>query len=401
MTEFRCGMNYISLRLLILALAVSPLWFEALAQDRSQNATEYRLESFEFDGSTRLSAEQAREQLGIRPDIIMNDAWISSARTSLMGLGLFKDVVFKLRKGSKPGLIKLVIIAQDDEDVLSDWAFGGEFGLSLKEPNPAFGEDSVFRGYRAGLIARNLFRASHRAAISGDIDSRGNLVVGHFAYGLPRFVAESIQFDSALSLVESRERYFETEGFGLKAQGLWTRQRGGFDLLYGVGWYSNSHRRYRLEEWPDTVAGPKIGIVKETRFLGFLPSSGYRLSIAVLPSLFKRDQSILETELAGTWAFWSHAALSVSGRSINSGTKAVSTRAEGKLEFPLASASRGLRSMFYMGVRNGQDHYKNVRLIGTESFAGYRYHSTGFIGDISFRMTGEYPWQNSPLDPYK
>jgi hypothetical protein len=356
-----------------------------------------RVESFEFLGSTRLTAEQIAEHLGIRPDIIMNDLWTSSARTRLIGLGLFKDIVFKLRKGSKPGLIKLLIIADDDDDVLSDWAIGGEFGLSLKEPTPAFGEDSVFRGYRAGLIARNLFRASHRAAIGGEFDSRGNLVIGHVAYGLPRFIAESIQFDSALSVVEARERYFETEGFGLKAQGLWTRQRSGFDLVYGVAWYSNAHRRYRLEDWPDTVAGPKIGIVRETRFLGFLPSTGYRLSVSALPSLLKKDQSIVETEVAGTWAFWTHSAVSFSGKSINSGDKAVSTRAEGKIEFPLASVSRGLRSMLYLSVRNGQDHYGNARLTGSETVAGYRYHSTGFIGDINFRVTGDHPWKDSPL----
>lgn len=394
-------MNIFLLRLLFAALLVMDGDSTAQANDPGPQEREYRLESFEFFGSSRLSDEQIAEQLVIRPDIIMNDAWISSARTHLMGLGLFKDVVFKLRKGTRPGLIKLSILAFDDDDVLSDWAIGGEFGLSLKEPTPAYGEDSVFRGYRAGLIARNLFRTSHRAAISGDIDSRGNLVVGHLAYGLPRFIAESIQFDAALSVVESRERYFETEGFGLKAQGLWTRQRSGIDLVYGVAWYSNAHRRYRLQEWPDTVAGPKIGVVKDTRFLGFLPSTGYRLSLAILPSLLKRDQSVLETEVAGTWAFWTHAAVSLSSKSVNSGRKAISTRAEGKIEFPLASVSRGLRSMFYIGARHGLDHFKNVRLTGTESFAGYRYHSTGFIGDISFRVTGEYPWQVSPLGQAK
>lgn len=363
--------------------------------------TEYRLEDFEFSGSTRVSKEQIATQLSITPDIVMSDDWISSSRTKLIGSGLFKNIVFKLRKGSKAGLTKLVISVEDDDDVLSDWALGGEFGLSLKEPTPAFGEDSVFRGYRAGIISRNLFRASHRGAIVGDVDARGNLVVGNLAYGLPRFIAESIQFDAALSVVEARERYFEAEGFGLKAQGLWTRRRGGVDVMYGVAWYSNRHKRYRLSEWPSVVAGPKVGLIRETRFLGFLPSTGYRVALATIPSFLKRDESVLEAELAGTWAFWTHAALSASGKSITSGLKAITTRAEGKLEFPLASVSRGLRSLFYVAVRNGQDHYKNIRLTGTETVAGYRYHSTGFIGDISFRVTGERPWTEANLGPVK
>jgi hypothetical protein len=395
MTNFRASISVFLAKLILITLGSMSLCWELPAQPN------YRLESFEFVGSTRMTKDQVATQLGITPDAEMTDAWISASRTKLMGSGLFKDIVFKLRKGSKPGLTKLVITVEDDDDVLSDWALGGEFGLSLKEPTPAFGEDSVFRGYKLGIISRNLFLASHRGAALGDIDARGNLVAGHLAYGLPRFLAESIQFDAALAVVEARERYFEAEAFGLKAQGLWTRRRGGVDVMYGVAWYSNTHRRYRLNEWPDIVAGPKIGIIRETRFLGFLPSTGYRLSLAAVPSFLKKEQSVFESEIAGTWAFWTHAAISASGKSITSGSKAITTRAEGKIEFPLTSVSRGLRSLFYLAVRNGQDRYKTLKLHGTESVIGYRYHSTGFIGDISFRVTGDRPWDNTPLEPVR
>ena len=199
---------------------------QGLAENTQAPPVQYQLEAFEFTGSTRLTEDQVKDHLRIKDQIMMTDEWISASRTKLMGLGIFRDVLFSLKKGSRPGLTKLIIRAEDDEDILSDWAVGGEFGLSLTDPTPAFGEDSVFRGYRVGLIARHILRDSHRAAILGDIDSRGNLVFGHAAYGLPRFIAESIQFDAALTVVEPQERYFETESYGLKLQSLWTRQRG-------------------------------------------------------------------------------------------------------------------------------------------------------------------------------
>ena len=102
---------------------------------------QYELESIEILGTKRISEEQLREQLGIKSRTLMTDTWLSEARTNLLGLGLFRDVLFSLRKGTKPGFAKLIVKADDDEDVLSDWAIGGEFGLALTEPTPAFGVD--------------------------------------------------------------------------------------------------------------------------------------------------------------------------------------------------------------------------------------------------------------------
>lgn len=357
----------------------------------------YELESFEFVGSSRLTMEQVKDHLKIQDHMVMTDSWISESRTTLLGLGIFKDVIFSLRKGSRPGLAKLIIKAEDDDTVLSDWAVGGEFGLSLTDPTPALGDDSVFRGYRFGLIARNILRESHRAAMLWDLNSRGNLVYGQVAYGLPRFVKESIQFDSALTVVEPRERYFETESYGLKFQSLWTRQRGGVDVIYGASWFSNTHNRYRLEEWPDIVAGPKIGVIRETRFMGFFPRPGYRIAVAVIPNLLHRQDYVSESEIAGTLTPWDFAAITASAKAITTGHKAISTRAEGRLDIPLPSHEHGLRSMFYIAVRNGQDHFKDLKISGTETIAGFRYHSTGFIGDLSFRVVGERPWKNGSV----
>ncbi len=369
----------------------------AQAFSQTPAPSQYELESIKILGTTRISESQVREQLRIKEHLIMSDEWMVDARAKILGLGLFQDVMFSLKKGSKPGLAQLVIRAEDDETVMSDWAMGGEFGLTMTEPTPEFGSDSAFRGYKFGLVARNVASASHRAAVAADIDSRGNLVYGNVAYGLPRFVSESIQFDSAVTVVEPKERYYETEGFGLKIQSLWTRQRRGFELLYGAAWYSNTHTRYRLEDWPAAVVGPKLGVVRETRFLGFFPKTGYRAAVSLMPSLVRRAEPVLETELVGTFLPIGTTAFTVKAKAINIGRNAVSTRAEAKLEIPLTMENRGLRSLFYIGIRNGQDHYKDLKISGTEAVAGFRYHSTGFIGDLNFIAVGEHPWKKLPL----
>lgn len=380
---------------LIIFFAASLLAGPILAQ--VQAAKTYELESITISGTTRITANQLREQLRIRDHQVLTDEWMVDARTKILGLGLFQDVLFSLKKGATPGFARLDIKFENDENVLSDWAVGGEFGLTMTEPTPEFGSDSAFRSYKFGLVARNVVSGSHRASVIADVDSRGNLVYGNFAYGLPRFIHESIQFDGAISVVEPKERYYETEGFGLKIQSQWIRQRRGFDVLYGAAWYSNTHTRYRLEGWPEAVVGPKFGLVRETRFLGFFPKTGYRTSVCFLPSLVRRSEAVLEAELAGTVVPLNFSAVTVSAKALTIGKYAVTTRAEAKVEIPITMVERGLRSLFYVGIRNGQDHYKSQKITSTETVVGFRYHSTGFIGDINFIAVGEHPWKNLPI----
>jgi len=362
--------------------------------------TQYELEDIEMTGSSRLTIEQLKEQLRVNEHTLMSDEWLTEARARLLSLGIFKDVFFTLKKGSKSGLAKLVIKANDDDTVLSDWAVGGEFGLSLIEPKQALGDSSIFRGYRIGLVGRNFFKQSHRGALLADVDSGGNLVFGQLAYGLPRFVSEAIQLDLMASAVEPKQRYFETEGYGLRIQSIWTRQRKGFDLSYGLAWYSNRHTRYRLEGWPDLVAGPKLGILRETRFLSFLPSEGYRAALSLMPSLVRRNEPVIETEIAATKIPLNFLALTASGRAKQTGQTAISIRTEGKVEIPLTTNSHGLRSIFYILNRQGVDHYKNLRHSSNESVIGYRYHSAGFIGDLNFRLVARYPFEGNPNPNY-
>jgi len=390
-------------QILLIAFTCFP---RAYAVDESsESLPTYKVESIEIVGSTRLTSDYIYEQLRISDATVMSDEWLSEARTTLLGLGVYKYVFFALRKGSKPGFAKLLITAKDDESVVSDWAAGGEFGLSLVKPSPDLNENSAFRGYRLGLVARNILNRGHRAALLAEIAADGNLALGSLAYGLPRFVNESIQFDAVLSVVDPTEKYFDTDGFGMKAQTIWTRQRRGFDINYGLVWYSNRHERYSIPSAPQLVSGPKIGIIRETRLLSFMPNNGYRASVSLTPSLVNRAQATFEAELARTFIGQDIGALTFSGKSLQVGRASSSLRGEVKYELPIVTSSHGLRSLLYISRRAGLDRTALSKFTGYETVAGYRYHSTGFIGDINFKIISKNPflekWQTTAKSQFQ
>lgn len=376
-----------------------------MAQPADGLTKTYKLESLEVSGSSRLSPEQIREQLRISDTTTLSDEWLAEARTKLLGLAVYKYVFFSLKKGSSPGYAKLIITAYDDDEVLSDWATGGEFGLSLVKPAPDLGDDSPVRSYRFGLVARNLLRRSHRGALITDLDTNGNLIFGSMAYGLPRFVSEAIQFDSAIVVTDPSQRYLETEAFGMKGQTLWTRQRWGLDVTYGLAWYSNRHERYRVDHWPTLVSGPKFGVVRETRLLSFLPQPGYKAAISIVPSLVNREHATIEAEALRTEPIRDMLALTAAGKLVQVGRGATTLRGEVKIELPVTTSSHGLRSILYFSRRLGRDQFQSFKHSGSETIAGYRYHSTGFIGDINFKLASENPfakhWEKSRASEFE
>ncbi len=376
-----------------------------MAQPADGLTKTYKLESLEVSGSSRLSPEQIREQLRISDTTTLSDEWLAEARTKLLGLAVYKYVFFSLKKGSNPGYAKLIITAYDDDEVLSDWATGGEFGLSLVKPAPDLGDDSPVRSYRFGLVARNLLRRSHRGALITDLDTNGNLIFGSMAYGLPRFVSEAIQFDAAIVVTDPSQRYLETEAFGMKGQTLWTRQRWGLDVTYGLAWYSNRHERYRVDHWPTLVSGPKFGVVRETRLLSFLPQPGYKAAISIVPSLVNREHATIEAEALRTEPIRDMLALTAAGKLVQVGRGATTLRGEVKIELPVTTSSHGLRSILYFSRRLGRDQFQSFKHSGSETIAGYRYHSTGFIGDINFKLASENPfakhWEKSPVSEFE
>lgn len=359
------------------------------------NHKPYRLESVELRGTRRLDSEKLQKTLHIKIDDELSDEYVSELRARMLSLGIFKDALFSLQRGTVPGKTKLVISATDDDSVMGREALGGEFGLHVSEPErTTAGDNTPFRAYRFGLIARNLFNSMHRAALTADMDAKGTVTSGNAAYGLPRFAAEGVQFDSEIKASDPTSRYLETQAFGMKIQSLWSRSQRWWDLQYGAAWYSNTHTRYRLEGWPEVSAGPKIGLIHETRFLGFIPGDGWRASVSVLPSLVKREEAISEWNLAGTWSPFRYTIWTIDIQATTVGRTGVSTRDELRLDVPITdSTAEGTKALVFVKLRDGHDRYKDYQLFGSDAAIGIRYHSSGFIGELSFQIT-----QKNPLD---
>lgn len=364
----------------------------AVAADTSHKA--YRLESLELRGTFRLSSDKLQKTLHIKVDDELTDEYVSELRARMLSLGIFKDAIFSLQRGSVPGKAKLAISAIDDDSVMGRESLGGEFGLLVSEPERTSGDNTPFRAYRFGLIARNLFHSMHRAALTADMDAKGTVTSGNAAYGLPRFAAEGIQFDSEIKASDPTSRYLETQAFGMKIQSLWSRSQRWWDVQYGAAWYSNTHTRYRLEGWPEVSAGPKVGLIHETRFLGFTPGDGWRASVSILPSLVKREEAISEWNLAGTWAPFRYTVWTADVQATTVGRTGVTTRDELRLDVPITdSSSEGTKALIFLKLREGHDRYKEYVLFGSDASIGIRYHSSGFIGELSFQIT-----QRNPLD---
>lgn len=360
----------------------------------------YRLESLELRGTKRISSEQLQKTLQIRSDDELSDEYVAELRARMLSLGLFKDALFSLQRGTNQGKAKLIISAVDDDSVMGREAMGGEFGLLVSEPERTLGDDSPFRSYRMGLIARNLFGSMHRAALAADMDQKGTVTSGSAAYGLPRFAAEGIQFDSGIAVSDPTLRYLETQAYAMKIQSLWSRSQRWWDVQYGAAWYSNTHTRYRLDGWPAVGAGPKLALVRESRFMGFIPGEGWRGSIGILPSLVKRDEAIAEWQLAGTWVPTRFTSLTADLQATTVGRTGVTTREELRLDVPITdSRAEGTKALVFVKLRQGQDRYKEYAFIGSDAALGIRYHSSGFIGELSFQITQKNPLAKPPLPP--
>jgi hypothetical protein len=114
--------------------------------------------------------------------------------------------------------------------------------------------------------------------------------------------------------------------------------------------------------------------------------------------MLHRDETVLESEVAVSFSTVGAVALTLSGKSIATGKTAISNRGEAKIEVPITSASRGLRSLFYIAALGGNDHFKENWVQAREYVSGFRYHSTGFIGDVNFRVVGLHPWRKNSLE---
>jgi hypothetical protein len=356
----------------------------AAAADRT-----YTLETLEVRGTERIEAEVVSAECGLKPGVQLSDAKLVESRQCILGLGLFNNAVLLMRKGKSQGLIHLVVELSDDPNVLTNWALGGELAVTLAEKDFAnVVGNSDPTGYRLGLVSRNLFTIQHRGAISAEIDSEGNFHRGQIAYGLPRFGPEGTQFDAELSVVDVKTHYLDTQGFGTRAQALWSQTITHGLWHYGVGVVTNNQDRFKVPVYPNLVAGPKFGFIRETRLLGFIPGPGYQLAAAVLLDPRRTKNSVSEASASQTFALWDilYATLRLRGQAI--GVEGGSGRVEARLDVPLGQHTPGEdQAIVFFGLRHGVDHYKEADLVGSDGILGVRYHSSGFIAELALKIT--------------
>ena len=375
----------------------------SLALSQTTPARVYRLESVELRGTTRLSVPQLQEELGLQQGTPLDDALLLRIRRQLLGLGLFKSVILLMRKGSAPGQIKLIVDAEDDPYVLTDWALGGEFAVTVgeRELTSVVG-DTRPMDYQFGLVGRNLFSSLHRGGIIAAIDGEGLFHRGQIAYGLPRFTNEGTQFDADFSAVDGRRNYLDILGFGGRLQGLWSRTvRDVGEFQYGVGMYVNKKSRFEVPEFPRTVAGPKFSFYRETRLRGFFTRQGYRLGSSLLLDPQRTEVSVTEFDGAYTFQLWDLAFWTLGGKALTVGVKGVSLRGETRFDIPIGKARPGAdQAAFFLRLRHGSDHYRQTNLVGSAGTLGFRYHSSGFIAELAIKVTKTpEEFAKTPLQP--
>jgi hypothetical protein len=373
-----------------------------------RKVTAYKLETVELRGSTRMTGEQLARELGLVAGTPLDDELVMTTRSKLLGLGLFKSAILVMRKGSKPGHARLIVEVEDDEGVLTDWALGGELGVTVNESSASSVEaNTAPMDYRLGLVARNLAADLHRGSAWVDIDDDGNFRQGQLAYGLPRFALEDVQFDAELAAVSVRHRYLDALGFGGRGQGLWSRTLGSQgEVQYGAAMYTNKKKsEFASPGFPRSVVGPKVAYWRETRLRSFFPGAGSLIGASLLFAPTRSDQSVLELTLARTWSFSDWVYLTLDGRLLSVGVRDYAMRAEGRFDVPLGHAKADEdQAEIFLRLRGGADKATydeaelrnegregsgedSVALEGSAAIIGVRYHSSGFIAEFGIKVT--------------
>jgi hypothetical protein len=351
----------------------------------------YKLETVELQGSSRMTSDQLATELGLVPGTPLDDELVMNTRSKLLGLGLFKSAILLMRRGTQPGLAKLVVEVEDDPGVLSDWALGGELGVTVAETTAPSSVDASAApmDYRLGLVGRNLFTDLHRGSLYLDIDSEGEVRQGQLAYGLPRFAKEGAQFDAEIAVVDPYYRYLDAMGFGARGQGLWSRTVVDVgELQYGAAMYINKKPKFAVPGFPSSVAGPKVAYYKETRLRGFFPGAGHLIAASLLLAPTDTENSVLELNLAKTWDLAKLLFLTVDGRMLSVATEGYSVRAEGRLDVPFGSVTPGEdQAAGFVRLRGGHDSVGKTSLVGSMAMIGVRYHSSGFIAEFGVKIT--------------
>jgi len=359
----------------------------AQAEDESERG--YVIESVEISGTSRLTPEQAAAEFGLKAGVKIGDDLVFTVRQKILSLGVFRSATLLLKKGAQPGHVRVLLQIEDDPDVLTDWALGGEVGMTYRDRQAvAAGTSGPPLGYRLGLVSRNLFRNFHRAGAWVDIDGVGIARAGQFLYGLPRFAAEDVQFDFRLSAVDVAHRYLDASSYAQRVEAVWSSEFGDYSRLsYGTIMLQNTGRM-AMPYFPSFLAGPSAGYSYETRVQGFLPGNGFKFFGQFIYAPLESHLSVMELSSARTWIFDESVWITPSIDLQTTGVRGMNGRAELRLDVPLNEAwSSRDQAAVYFRMRAGGDRYEDKTLAGSAALIGLRYFSSGFIADLGFHVT--------------
>ena len=350
------------------------------------------IESIELKGTTRLESNQLIGLLQLDPGIVVDDKLVANIKQKLLGLGLFRYVLVSMKKGSARNKAKLEIEVEDDETVLTDWALGGGLSLTQSEnQSSSVPTDSSPFSYRFSLIGRNVLSRLHRGALTLDLDASGELRTGKMAYGFPRFAAEDVQFDAYIEAIDPRFRFLDSQAFGGRGAGIWSRSLEDTEghLQYGVAMFVNEGTRFRVPGFPKSVAGPLIGYALETRLIGFYPTEGHAAKIAAVLPPGDTEKFIVDVRFAKTIRPIDNFASTFAIDLVNVGRIGHSFRGEAQFDMPFIFGAKhaGEAAAFFTKLRYGQDVNDDYRFNGSSTILGLRYHSSGFIAELAFKIT--------------
>jgi len=378
--------------LLLTALAATPpLAATTPAPTATRRVAALQLETLDVSGSSRISKATLESEFGLRAGLTLDDATVMETRSRLIGTGLFRSVILVMRRGTAPGLARLVVELEDDNSVLTDWALGGEFGVTIGErAAAAVDADGPPRGYRLSLLGRNLFTMQHRGALMADIDATGVVREGRAAWGMPRFTDEGVQFDAELLGVDVAKRFLNSQGFGGRAHGMWSRSLdANGEIQYGMAAYVNRKPRFAVPNFPEVVTGPRLAWFKESRLRTFVPSPGWLAAASLLLDPIETKRSTLEMRLAGTLSLFGKTAWTTDVSALGVGIDASSVRGETRFDIPLSNPaeSDGDQAAIFVRARGGFDRAGTTELTGSAAIIGLRYHSSGFIAELGLQIT--------------
>lgn len=116
------------------------------------------VEAIEIRGNAKTQPDVIRRRLQVRPGDLVDDRALDESRLRLLGTGFFSEVEFSLERGSRRGLVVLVVDVRERNTVVVDQVY-----LGTSEVSPFFGglgvADTNFLG--RGVTVGGVFAAGY------------------------------------------------------------------------------------------------------------------------------------------------------------------------------------------------------------------------------------------------